>query len=63
MIEIDKLLCDRCGTCVAICPKNCITVYESCIEIDRDECINCQKCVWLCPIEALSYKKEEKQTV
>jgi len=58
MIEINNNLCDRCGTCVSICPKNCITIYESYIEIDKDECINCQKCVNLCPVAALKYKKD-----
>jgi len=58
MIKIDKSLCDRCGTCVSICPQNCITVYESYIEIDKALCVNCKKCVHLCPVAALTYKAE-----
>ena len=60
MIKINRNLCDRCGTCVAICPVDCITVYEAYIEIDDKVCTNCQKCVWLCPVEALKFVKDVK---
>lgn len=54
MIEIDKNLCDKCGSCISICPQNCITLYESYLEIDNDKCVMCKKCVYICPVEALS---------
>ena len=60
MIEINKNLCDRCGTCVAVCDTDCITVYEAYIEIDNNKCISCKKCVWICPVDALTFVAEEK---
>jgi len=53
MIEINKKLCDRCGTCVAVCPANCISVYEAYIEVEETKCTSCKKCVWICPFGAL----------
>ncbi|MFO7810018.1 MAG: 4Fe-4S binding protein [Candidatus Delongbacteria bacterium] len=60
MIRIKKTKCDRCGCCVAVCPADCITVYEAYIEIDHQKCINCKKCVWICPVDAL---KSEEDTL
>jgi len=59
MVEIKKNLCDRCGTCVAICPANCISVFESYIEIDHSKCLKCKKCTWICPMGALEMVEKE----
>lgn len=60
MIEIDKEKCDFCGACVAVCPVNCIDLFEKDIEIDRDICIDCKLCIYVCPVEALSHVEKEK---
>ncbi|MFK5968796.1 MAG: Coenzyme F420 hydrogenase/dehydrogenase, beta subunit C-terminal domain [Candidatus Marithrix sp.] len=51
----EKLLCNGCATCDAICPNDAITmlyddkvgVYEP--VIDSNKCENCQLCVIVCP--------------
>tara|TARA_B100001142_G_C14280709_1_gene634790 strand:+ start:492 stop:662 length:171 start_codon:yes stop_codon:yes gene_type:complete len=54
MIEIAKNECDHCGTCVAVCPVDCISLDEKDINIDNSICIDCVLCVKICPIEVLS---------
>ena len=58
MIEIIDNKCDFCGTCVAICPVNCIDVLEADISIDHTICIDCDLCVHICPIEVLETTNE-----
>ena len=45
--------CDFCGTCVAVCPVDCIDLYEARIVINSN-CIDCMLCVWICPVETLA---------
>jgi len=54
--EIIKMnLCNGCGSCMAICPENCIDLVKSVKEtyypkIDYDKCINCNLCIKVCPV-------------
>jgi len=54
MIKIDHALCDLCGTCVAVCPVDCISMSDTTLEIDEETCILCKFCIQVCPMEALS---------
>jgi len=58
MINIIENKCDYCGTCVAVCPVNCIDVEEEDILIDHKSCIDCDLCVYICPIEVLESVSE-----
>ena len=53
MISILHNRCDFCGTCVTVCPVDCIEVKESSIDIENSICIDCDLCVEICPIEVL----------
>ncbi|MAV58715.1 MAG: hypothetical protein CMG07_02050 [Candidatus Marinimicrobia bacterium] len=53
MINIIENKCDFCGTCVGVCPANCIDVDEASILINHKKCIDCDLCVYICPIEVL----------
>jgi len=50
---IEKETCDFCGTCVAVCPEDCIVLKEMEIEIDGDVCTMCMNCVKACPIHVI----------
>lgn len=50
-IEIEK--CDKCGTCIAVCPNNALTLAE-CLKVDDSKCIRCGTCITICPFAALS---------
>jgi len=56
MIEIMENKCDFCGSCVAVCPPDCIDLKEASISIDDDVCIDCNLCIYICPIDVL-YEK------
>jgi ferredoxin len=46
--------CDRCGTCISVCPTNAIMLLAATLEIDRILCTGCGTCVKVCPFGALS---------
>ncbi|NQT27696.1 4Fe-4S binding protein [candidate division KSB1 bacterium] len=49
-IEISHARCDFCGTCVAVCPADAITLEESAISVDPETCTVCLNCVHICPL-------------
>ena len=59
MINIIDDMCDFCGTCITVCPPDCIEVKESTITIDHKKCIDCNLCVYICPIEVLEENNEK----
>ncbi len=58
-IEIDRILCKRCGICAFVCPKQ---VYQ-CNELEGlqvvnpDDCIFCDMCIMMCPDMAMDISK------
>ena len=59
MINIIDNKCDFCGTCITVCPPDCIEVKEAFIGINHLTCINCNLCVEICPIEVLEVNNAE----
>lgn len=55
MIEVNIDDCDFCGACVAVCPEDCIELFEKDIDINHKICTNCKLCVYICPVEAMDY--------
>jgi uncharacterized protein (DUF362 family)/Pyruvate/2-oxoacid:ferredoxin oxidoreductase delta subunit len=49
--------CIRCGRCVKVCPKQCITLKKRGIQIDYHKCIACFCCQESCPAAAIGVKK------
>jgi NAD-dependent dihydropyrimidine dehydrogenase PreA subunit len=41
------------GTCVDVCPVDCIYEGGRMYYIQPDECVNCGVCVSVCPVEAI----------
>ena len=58
MINIIDNKCDFCGSCVAVCPPDCIDLKEATITIDDNVCIDCNLCIYICPIDVL-YEKNK----
>jgi ferredoxin len=52
-IVIREGVCDLCGTCVGVCPVDCMELTETRLHIDADRCILCEMCVEICPVDAL----------
>jgi NAD-dependent dihydropyrimidine dehydrogenase PreA subunit len=55
MIKIDVDLCDLCGTCVGICPADCLELSEQVLSVNQSICTSCGKCVIICPMAALTH--------
>jgi pyruvate formate lyase activating enzyme len=48
-------LCERCGVCVAACPKHALALGPEGVDIDRAACDLCGKCTDACPRNALAF--------
>ena len=46
-------MCNGCGACAAVCPKECVTLNKTiyCYNavIDKAKCVECEKCKKVCP--------------
>ena len=64
-MQIDKNLCDICGTCASVCPKAAITIKEFEVFINDEKCNKCLNCVKVCPVQAINdiETKENKSPI
>lgn len=48
--SIDEALCVACGSCLKVCPREAIQIYQgSFARIDSCRCVGCGRCVKICP--------------
>jgi MinD superfamily P-loop ATPase len=52
-LTIDKEACDRCGTCISVCPCNALVLADT-LDVDTKTCTGCGTCVNICPVGALA---------
>ena len=57
-LEFDRGKCNRCGTCIDMCPMDVLRFGDSGYPIMkyRDDCWYCDACVFLCPRQAIEMK-------
>jgi len=48
-VIFDSKNCSGCGLCSAICPVNCLNIYNGFGKLDEDVCIKCGMCYFVCP--------------
>ena len=53
MAHVITDLCSLCGSCVEVCPSECIKEGDSQYYIDPVECSDCASCVDECPEGAI----------
>jgi L-aspartate semialdehyde sulfurtransferase ferredoxin len=61
LIEVEKEKCFSCGSCVALCPVEAISVAQDCsIEFNKEKCVGstCSICVDACPAKAIKSIKQ-----
>ncbi|MDR3640237.1 MAG: DUF362 domain-containing protein [Humidesulfovibrio sp.] len=52
--KADPARCTGCGTCVAQCPAQALSVVDGVAVADKDKCIGCFCCQEMCPEKAIS---------
>ena len=52
--------CIGCGSCLPVCPQNCIDSSKVPFRIEQEHCLHCGNCMTMCPVQAVSraYKTE-----
>ena len=66
LIEVDAEKCFSCGSCVALCPVEAISIDKDfTVQFDKEKCVGstCSICVDACPARAIkSVKQNTEQT-
>jgi Pyruvate/2-oxoacid:ferredoxin oxidoreductase delta subunit len=61
LIEVDEEKCFSCGSCVALCPVEAISIdKDSSVKFDKEKCVGstCSICVDACPARAITSVKQ-----
>jgi len=58
MIKLNKILCGRCGGCVAVCEPDALELNSNELIIKEELCTQCNNCVIFCPSSALENEDE-----
>jgi len=61
LIEVDAEKCFSCGSCVALCPVEAISIdKDSSVNFDKEKCVGstCSVCVDACPARAIKSVKQ-----
>ena len=45
--------CIGCGSCVSVCPQDCIRKDQAPFQIEQDHCLHCGNCMNVCPVGAV----------
>ena len=56
-IAVDNEKCDRCGTCIGVCPSNALVMLGDRLAIEDSACTGCSRCVLVCPYGALALRR------
>ena len=61
LIEVEAEKCFSCGSCVALCPVEAISIdKDSSVNFDKEKCVGstCSICVDVCPVRAIRSVKQ-----
>lgn len=61
LIEVDSEKCFSCGSCVALCPVEAISIdKDSTVQFNKEKCVGstCSICVDACPAKAIKSVKQ-----
>ncbi len=61
--EIDRSLCQECGTCESRCQMGAVVSNDGATGIDDERCIGCGLCVSTCPSGAATLKSRDNVSV
>ena len=49
--------CNGCGTCLSVCPQQCINATTITFTIHSQHCLHCGNCMQVCPMHAITKKR------
>lgn len=55
-LEINTQECDRCGTCISVCPCDALVLTDR-LDVVVQRCTSCGTCAAICPVGALALDK------
>jgi Pyruvate/2-oxoacid:ferredoxin oxidoreductase delta subunit len=61
LIEVDEEKCFSCGSCIALCPVEAISIdNDSTVHFNKEKCVGstCSVCVDVCPARAIKSVKQ-----
>jgi Fe-S-cluster-containing hydrogenase component 2 len=61
LIDVDTEKCFSCGSCVALCPVEAISIDKDCtVQFNKEKCVGstCSVCVDACPARAIKSVKQ-----
>ena len=61
--EVDRDLCEGCGTCEERCNMDAVHIEDNIAQVDKTWCIGCGVCVPTCEAEAIKLHKKEVEIV
>ncbi len=62
-VRINPELCNGCGLCVRVCPKNTLSLEDGRAVITGKESMNCGHCAAVCPTEAIKVDALDKHAL
>jgi ferredoxin len=60
LVKMDQ--CDRCGTCISVCPSNALMLLTEILVVNAKRCTRCGTCVAVCPVGALHLGRAAPET-
>jgi 4Fe-4S ferredoxin len=60
--KVSNEACDRCGTCIGVCPANALLLLTASLIVDNGRCNGCGRCAMVCPFGALELVRGPEDT-
>ena len=52
--RVDEKKCLACGGCIAVCPRDAVSMCGGKAFVTVEKCISCVICIRICPVGAIS---------
>ena len=54
---VDAGLCQGCGACTEVCPREAVSLWNGSVRIDEDRCVGCGACLSVCRPGAITLRE------
>lgn len=60
LIHLNEEKCYGDGSCISVCPKDCLSLSDSKAELNPQGCVQCGACIVQCPFDALFFTHNDE---